>query len=112
MSGGRAVIDETTKEETKMTMKLNTFTGTWINEKLMRAKQDAEAHKLMTFKANLIKKVWKDVETQELNEDIAFMIDTTICDYDDIEVMMSLVAQINRDYDAKFSQYVYEGLRP
>lgn len=63
----------------------------------------------MQFKSILIEKLWKDVEQGVINEDNAFMVDNIICDYDDIEVMMSLAAQACPSYDGKFVQYVYEG---
>lgn len=37
-----------------MTLKLNTFTGTWINEKLMKQKQDAESRRILETKESLI----------------------------------------------------------
>lgn len=91
-----------------MTLKLNTFTGTWINEKLMRAKHDAGAKTYVNFKKGALNRIWEAVDMGMLNEDSAFMMETVMNDTDDIEVIMSQVAQIAPHYDEFFEAYVIQ----
>lgn len=89
-----------------MTLKLNTFTGTWINEKLMKQAHNAKAARYMNFKKGALDRIWEAVDANMLNEDSAFMMETVMDDTDDIEVIMSQVAQIAPHYDEFFEAYV------
>lgn len=92
-----------------MTLKLNTFTGTWINEKLMRQKNMTTPKATYAdFKKGALNRIWEAVDMGMLNEDSAFMMETVMDSTDDIEVIMSQVAQIAPHYDEFFEAYVIQ----
>ena len=96
-----------------MTLKLNTFTGTWINEKLMRAKQDAEARnqmeKLKQYKIKLVDRVWGDVEDLMIDSEAGILIEDIINGNNCIETMMDEVTLSVPEYEERFVHHVYRG---
>lgn len=96
-----------------MTNKLNTFTGTWINEKLMRAKHDAEARnqmeKLKQYKIKLVDRVWGDVEDLMIDSEAGILIEDIINGNTCIETMMDEVTLSVPEYEERFVKHVYRG---